>query len=199
MNRFFGHIFEQTPLLSLKPVDLLKDTSENLLLFEKKIPHPRKGHLIVSLTSILIVTFFLISAQEVWSFFAPYPPSSKRPAVIIGEETKRFLSDLEQEGMEYQVVARITRKLEFSVEGVTVTLDGDNIQIFEYPDYTIASKEAEAFASQYKTPRWQNSWKTPIRIYQKDTLLVYYMGTHETVANKLYETLKLPNLETIQR
>jgi hypothetical protein len=73
----------------------------------------------------------------------------------------------------------------FSVKGTMVLTEHDNVQMFEYSNARAAASDVEAFKKSYDQIKSTNIWKSSIHLYQKDNVIVFYMGTREKVISPL--------------
>jgi len=104
-----------------------------------------------------------------------------KPGLATGE----FINELQEAGLNPIVNQKIGKRLPFSVEGVLVSLDTDNIQIFEYPDHKTARKEGLLFAEKYMGESVKNRWKGMMYVYIRDKIVIFYMGKEENILTAL--------------
>lgn len=85
--------------------------------------------------------------------------------------------------------------------GHLISVDGDTVAVFEYQNAETAKKEAGILAATYSKNVIKNSWDNRAYIYQKDTLIIFYLGTRESIpsvltayaGDPLNQKLKLPH------
>lgn len=68
----------------------------------------------------------------------------------------------------------------FNTEGRTISLQNDNFQIFEYADSNIAQTNATIVIKEYE-------YNKKIHIYQKNNLIIFYMGNNQKILKVLSE------------
>ncbi|MCX6713244.1 MAG: hypothetical protein NTY66_03505 [Candidatus Vogelbacteria bacterium] len=108
----------------------------------------------------------------------------------IGPATERFIQELKTIGFESSPWKKITRT-SFSVPGVIITLDKDNIQVFEYPDSETARKEVSLLAEKYTSRAYSSHWGGSSHLYVKDTLAIFYLGNDKNVLKALVKNAGL--------
>lgn len=104
--------------------------------------------------------------------------------VKIGPAAEQLIQELKEIGLDPTLRQKITRA-PFSVSGRIITLSGDNIQIFEYPDQDLAQKEAPLLASKYVDGQRPSRWKDSVHLYTQDVLTVFYLGNNEDIIKAL--------------
>lgn len=104
------------------------------------------------------------------------------PKVKVGPKTNALILDLENIGLDPISVSNITRDF-FSAEGKMITLDGDNIQVFEYADSLAATGELFLFQKSAQTRR--GSWKKNVHLYANVNLIIFYMGERKNIIDSL--------------
>ncbi len=130
-------------------------------------------------------TFLVTGALILKGIF--FPEHSPLPIISekeIGTATQSLISNFKNSGLESAFAGRIT-KPPLSIEGNIITLDKDNIQVFEYPDTFIASNEAGMFLEYYKKISSRSSLKSLIHLYQKDAMVIFYMGENKNILDSL--------------
>ena len=78
----------------------------------------------------------------------------------------------------------------FSVEGRALTVDGENVQVFQYPTAEAARKEAARVSPDGSgVGTSMMSWVGPPHFYRKDNLIVIYVGDNSKVTGALRSSL----------
>src|ERR1035437_4850634 len=90
--------------------------------------------------------------------------------IVVGPATGYFMQQLKNRSFTPVVVGKITR-LPLTVDGALITLNGDNIQVFEYPDHAAALKNATSFARIYAASSHRSALKESLHVYANDTLV----------------------------
>ncbi len=140
--------------------------------------------------SILFVYFIgLIFFFNVTSYAQAVAPDTK-----VGPVTERFILELKKSGLDAIPLQRITRT-PFSVRGNVITIQGDNIQVFEYPSHDSALKEASVFAEKYVDRTKLSRWKNSVHLYAKDTLAIFYMGNDKNILDILDKSAEVSLIE----
>jgi hypothetical protein len=80
-----------------------------------------------------------------------------------------------------------------SADGILMTLEGDNIQVFEYSSSIFASKEANDFLESYgQASKNRMSWTPTAHLYLESSLIVLYTGNRDEVVSSLDRALGSP-------
>lgn len=108
--------------------------------------------------------------------------------VTISTSTKNFLNTLENAGLNPIPISLSTRP-PLSVTGTLITLENNNIETFEYATNQKALKDASSLAAAYSPINTRNPWSASVHIYQKDNLIVFYLGTNSVILAGLYATM----------
>ena len=147
---------------------------------------------IVILKVAVVINLILVSAMYTKYFMFNQATASlvkqNQEAVLnviaLGPETELFVQKLKDNGHKPMSVAVVKRK-PFTVEGRLITLDGDNIQVFEYLDYKSAANDASILADKYISSTRSSTWKKDMHIYLNDKLVVFYMGHKKGIMDSL--------------
>ncbi|MDQ2933126.1 MAG: hypothetical protein M3Q80_01975 [bacterium] len=127
----------------------------------------------------------------------PLVEATAQGVVEIGTATTGFIHELGVTDL--QLAKNITRK-KFSAPGTLLTLENDNIQVFEYTDGEIASADLEKLVEYYYSDKAADlDWKDSVHIYRKDNLVIFYMGANKeilTVLNSFAGLSSIRNLAT---
>lgn len=115
--------------------------------------------------------------------------TTRKTDIKLGLETEEFVKKLEGFDFKPKLIQEYIKRTPFSVKGAMISLNGDNIQIFEYPDHDTASKEATIFAQKYTGDKTRNKWKNITNIYVRDKIVVFYMGRNELILATLNKNL----------
>lgn len=99
-------------------------------------------------------------------------------------ETEQFIGDLKSVDLGPVMTQKIKRA-PFSVIGALISLKGDNIQVFEYPDYETASKEGLMFARGYTNNTKSSFRENTMHLYIKDKIIIFYMGKDKDILTML--------------
>ncbi len=141
----------------------------------------RKLLLIVFLLNVALVG--AIYAQLYMFPQAKYSETSIGHEMSLGPVTESFVKELKTEHFSAIPTASVKR-LPLSVQGRMISIDGDNIQVFEYDNAEVAQKEAYALVSQYENADKNSaSSEKNEHIYLKDKLVIFYLGSDESIMN----------------
>jgi hypothetical protein len=122
--------------------------------------------------------------------FAPSAETHSGP--IMGPACAELFSVMEQMGLSPSATGNITKD-DFSVPGTLVAMAGDNIQIFEYPSALAAARESEVFIKESAAvASTMRSWERQASIYNKGSLVVYYLGANQEIMKALVATMGPP-------
>lgn len=141
----------------------------------------------VLLLLVLFLKLLMIHQQPMPTITTSHYGSA--PVVLqTGSETNSFVERLKNSNSNFSpvIVSNVSRK-PLSVQGSTITLGGDSIQVFEYDTYADASKDAIVLAQKYISSSRSALWKSHIHIYVKDKLVIFYMGSDADIAKALDE------------
>lgn len=105
---------------------------------------------------------------------------SARHSLSIPQGTAALFTSFQNSGSSITPLMNVS-KPPLSVKGVLASYNDENIQVFEYADATTAATDAQKLRSTYTGTLSQNTWGSYIHIYQKDSLLVFYMGDKDTI------------------
>jgi hypothetical protein len=101
-----------------------------------------------------------------------------------GSATEQFIDDLENAGFK-PIINQNIKRIPFSVKGALISLNGDNLEVFEYPDHNTALNYGTMFVQKYKRGITLNRWKNIIHLYIRDKIIIFYMGTEKNVLTAL--------------
>jgi plastocyanin len=136
--------------------------------------------------TILTIALVLLPLVGISCAGEESPPTSH------GEPTEDHVSlvnNLRATGATVELAGDINQPF-FSVEGSAITVNGENVQVFEYSDDTTAKAEAETIAPDGSSIGTSIvSWVAPPHFYQKDRIIVLYVGTNQGVLNFLEQAL----------
>jgi len=168
-----------------------------------KYPKDHSEHLKIVLKFILSAfcvgaIFLLISSK---AFFAPAGaissnmPQMKKfdmnPPLEVGPKTSELMANLQNEGLAPKATVNIQRDF-FSAMGIIVTLNGDNIKVFEYKDPATAAADVLAFQKSAETKMY--AWRKTVHLYLKDNIIVFYMGSRRNILDALKNRVGEPVL-----
>jgi hypothetical protein len=112
--------------------------------------------------------------------------------INIGPSTQELLNQLQQSGLILTPVMQV-HKSQLSVVGTLFTVEGDNVQIFEYQNNAAALADALKLGAMYsKDSQLKNAWGSMVHIYSKDNLVIFYMGYNTTPSKALDLVLGKP-------
>lgn len=134
---------------------------------------------------LLSLTLKKATINNNYSFFSL---TMEKPIKIL-PGTEDLMNRLEKEGYAPSIASEIERNF-FSVPGVIVTLDGDNIKVFEHKDNLSAEVDALLFSESAGTDYY--AWRKKVNLYLKDNIVVFYMGSRKSVLDALKNTVGEP-------
>jgi hypothetical protein len=78
----------------------------------------------------------------------------------------------------------------FSVPGVLISVNGEDVQVFEFPDEESAETEAATISPDgSSTPTTMITWIAPPHFFKNSGVIVLYVGTNEAVVALLERVL----------
>jgi hypothetical protein len=123
---------------------------------------------------------------------APQPPETTPPVVSHGGPVTDYVSlvdNLRASGATVEPAGEISQPF-FSVKGNSVTVDGENVQAFEYADAATAEAEAALISPDGSSiGTTMVSWVAAPHFYKTDKLIVLYVGDNAAVISVLEELL----------
>jgi hypothetical protein len=184
--------------ITIKKLDLLKSVIVNSL--NTNLPRIKliATRVIICIVIVDIILFLfiykkffsplsIVESASISSFYAPLLGKVGYSAQLqadIGTQTKEFMIILENEKFLPKVVSIII-KPEFTVSGNIITINNDNISVFEYENIDIAKAEAISYVNKYDKSTKPYIWKEFTYIYTKDNLIIFYLGSREEIINSL--------------
>ncbi len=149
----------------------------------------------VILTGFLILFLFACSPADqppVSGVEGTEPPVQEKPT---GEDIKsidRLIEDFEKKGLKVEITQSIEQPF-FTVQGILLSLNGENIQVFQYPDEESREKDSHLISSDGSViGNNQIEWITPPYIWASGDLIVIYPGTDESVIDAINDTFGEP-------
>ena len=136
---------------------------------------------------ILVNVLFVALAFIVAGCAGPQPPVT--PHVGLVTDYVSLVDNLRAAGADVQPAGDISQPF-FLVKGLAITVNGGNVQVFEYADDDAADAEAALIspdASSIGTT--MVSWVAAPHFYRIGKLIVLYVGDDETVRSVLESVL----------
>ncbi|MDB5188207.1 MAG: hypothetical protein JWO50_727 [Candidatus Kaiserbacteria bacterium] len=155
---------------------------ESILVRRNIILYAALVSLVIAVSAIVLVLNIVANPLGVQSV-----ESTQKQQVVVGPGTQALLTQLQQNGLNLNPVMTV-HKTNLSVPGTLFTVHGDNIQIFEYPNNSLASADALKLRAMYSKNSQQNAWGSMVHIYTKDNLVIFYMG-YNTVPSKALDLI----------
>lgn len=116
------------------------------------------------------------------------PQSVPNGPLKIGTATGSFLNDLTSVEIGSNPIKAITRS-PMRVAGALISINGDTAETFEYGSEQDASTDVTLLAAMYPKKKMSSSWNDYVHIYQKGTLVVFYLGANKDILVALGTTL----------
>lgn len=70
----------------------------------------------------------------------------------------------------------------FSVGGIVLTVNGEDLQVFEYPDANMAQQDADNISSDANTINGESmAWIAPPHFYIQGNLIILYIGDNQAM------------------
>ena len=109
------------------------------------------------------------------------PPADTK--VPLGPATQVFADELRAAGATVTTSIRLTQPF-FSVGGIVLTVDGEDLQVFEYPDEASAQVDAAAISPDANMIDGEEmGWLAPPHFYRRGNLMILYMGDDQATLN----------------
>jgi hypothetical protein len=133
---------------------------------------------------ILIIIIKMVPSSSAKVSEAATDPTGAPSASSAPSQTEVFLSALTASGLHPMPLAKVNKKI-FSVQGLLVAFANDNIQIYEYPTNASATADAQKIHWIYANALLRSPFRGIVHLYEKENLLVFYMGNKEDVIRAL--------------
>ena len=131
----------------------------------------------VSLAVILVLSLTACAPK-------PQPPVSHGGPV---KDYVSFIDNLRAKGATVEPVGEVEQPF-FSVKGNVIKVNGEDVQVFEFPSADAAKKEADTVTPDGNFPTIMITWIAPPHFYRTEKIIVLYVG--DTQATKeLLESL----------
>jgi hypothetical protein len=139
-----------------------------------------------AVVAILVLIAYGIGCADEKS---PVPPT---PTTSYGGPVRDYIGlvdNLRATGANIQPAGDITQPF-FSVKGLVITVNGSNVQVFEYADADAADVEAALVSSDGSSiGTTMASWVAPPHFYKAEKLIVLYVGESEAIIDILESVL----------
>lgn len=123
---------------------------------------------------------------------APAPPPAPAPTISHGGPVRDYISlvdSLRAANANVQPAGDITQPF-FSVKGLIITVNGNDVQVFEYADVAAADAEAALVSPDGSSiGTTMVGWVAPPHFYQAEKVIVLYVGENKTVIDILESVL----------
>ncbi len=130
---------------------------------------------------ILIIAILMLVAYGIGC-------AGEKPPVSHGGPVRDYISlvdNLRATGANIQPAGDITQPF-FSVKGIVITVNGSDVQVFEYADADAADAEAALVSPDGNSiGTTMASWVAPPHFYKARKLIVLYVGESESVIGAL--------------
>lgn len=104
--------------------------------------------------------------------------------IKLGPGTKSFMKEFENQGLVPVSIGGVSRS-PLTVLGNTIIINGNNIQIFEYPNSEMAAREALLLSQKYESTAESAEWKQNMHVKVKNNLVIFYMGSDSSIVRLL--------------
>lgn len=146
---------------------------------------PLNRYLVSIIAILMLVTYGIGCAGQ-------QPPAPPPPVVSHGGSVTDYVSlidNLRAAGATVEPAGDISQPF-FSVKGNAITVNGENVQAFEYADATAADTEAALISPDGSSVGTSMvSWVAPPHFYKAGKLIVLYVGESQAVIDVLESVL----------
>ncbi len=133
----------------------------------------------IALVGVIYTTLFMFPQEKFSS------TNTLLHEVNVGPATESFIKELKTNSLKPVPTTLVNRK-HLTVVGTTISLGGDNIQVFEYEDSKTARSEAGVLIKEYEYSMKESTLpEKSVHIYAKDKLLVFYMGSNQAIMESI--------------
>lgn len=120
-------------------------------------------------------TFALVILLTLFTFIAACMPTSPQSSTAV-EDTNGLIDTLRAEGVRVESGGTLSQAF-FSVVGRVITVNGADVQVFEYPDAAAARTEASLISADGgSVGTTMVTWVATPHFYTKGRLIVLYVG-----------------------
>lgn len=121
-----------------------------------------------------------------------FNPDMVHPVVSHGGPVKDYVSlsdHLRTAGATIEPVGEVSQPF-LSVKGQTIRMNGEDVQVFEYPNTAAANREATSISDDgYSVGTTMISWVSDPHFYKIDKLIVLYVGDNQGILTILDQVL----------
>lgn len=136
--------------------------SKTVFLRENKMKH-----------TILFLTILIVAISACQS--QPRPATSPTQ-VTTGPATQSLADEFLAAGANVAFSIRLTQPF-FSVGGIVLTVNGEDLQVFEYPDEATVQADVDAISPDANIINDEDmAWIAPPHFYRRGILMILYMG-----------------------
>jgi len=123
------------------------------------------------------ITLFLAILVIAISACQTQPQSSINPTLApIGPATQTLADDFRAAGANVATGIRLTQPF-FSVGGIVLTVNGEDLQVFEYPDEAAVQADADSISPDANIINDEElAWIAPPHFYRRGNLMILYIG-----------------------
>ena len=118
--------------------------------------------------------------------------AGEKPPTSPGGPVTDYISltnNLRKAGATVEPAGEVTQPF-FSVQGKVITMNGSDVQVFEYENATVADNEATLVSSDGSSVGTSMiSWVAPPHFYKAGKLIVLYIGESESIIDILESVL----------
>ena len=141
---------------------------------------------------LALVALGLLRASCGNSAALPTPPPSPEASAVSDRgpalDQEGLLSALRGAGGEVALKGPVQQPF-LSVEGAVITLNGAEVQVFEYPDTELAREEAKRLAAAATGGGSQPNWNGTPHVFAGGRMLVLYVGDDRDIFTRLQRVL----------
>jgi hypothetical protein len=123
-----------------------------------------------------IMLFLAILVIAISSCQTSPQPIARSTQVSIGPATQTLADDFRAAGANVAAGIRLTQPF-FSVGGIVLTVNGEDLQVFEYPDEATVQADADAISPDANIINDEElAWIAPPHFYRRGNLMILYIG-----------------------
>lgn len=134
------------------------------------------------LLSILLFTLSACQSQ-------PEQVADVASQLEMGPATQTFMDNLRATGATVSTTIEVTQPF-FSVGGIVVRVNGEDLQVFEYPDVASAKADADVISADANNIDGEEyAWIAPPHFYLSGNLMVLYIGDNANTVSLTEEII----------
>lgn len=133
--------------------------------------------------TLVILSLLIVSCKT-------QPLATPRPTQVpLGPESQALAEEFRSAGATADFGIRLTQPF-FSVGGIVLTINGEDLQVFEYPDAALVQQDADNISADANTINGESmAWIAPPHFYKRGNLMILYIGDNQDTTDLANQVL----------